>query len=132
MAVNTHNIRIPYGRHKGELFTRIPVSYLKWMVNSEQNMADIAKAELERRGTVTPDFDISGHAIDRVSLSCRDIWHESRNENEGIHAWLIRMAAEALKVEPDRKNRRHYNMMKFCFEMDGVWPVLKTVIRAKG
>ncbi len=131
--INTHGLVCDFGRHKGALYTRMPVGYLKWMVNSRHGKADIAAAELERRGTVTPDLDVSGHAIDRASLSCRKIWHTNRGENEGLHAWLVRVAREALdKNDIDAKGRYHHVGMRFAFELDGVWPVLKTVMPEKG
>lgn len=129
MTINTHNVICEFGKHKGELYTRLPVNYLKWMMNNDTRDADIAKAELERRGTVTPDMDISGHAIDRASLHCMDLYRKSCKDDEGINAWLIRMATEAIKKKPNDKNHHIHNSIKFCFEKEGVWPVLKTVIR---
>ena len=130
--INIHNMVCDFGRHVGMLYTRIPISYLKWMVNSGHSRAEIAAAELKRRGTVTPDLDISGHAIDRASLSCRKIWHQTRTNDEGLHAWLVRMATEAMsKADIDEKGRYHYNGMLFIFYNDGAWPVLKTVMREK-
>ncbi len=123
---------ISFGRHKGERWTRLPVSYLKWLVNEGARDADRAQAELDRRGTTTPDLDLSGHAIDRASLRCRKIWHETRGENEGLHSWLCRMAAEARKDGTrEGDDRWRYRGMILVFEESGVWPVLKTVMRAK-
>lgn len=128
--IDTHGMVIDVGKHNGTPYTRLPVSYLSWMVNSHHSRADIAAAELKRRGTVTPTLDISGHAIDRASLTCRKIWHETRREEEGLHAWLVRMSKEAREAnDVDDKGRYKYNGMKFAFEQDGVWPVLKTVMR---
>ena len=130
--INTHNLICDFGRHAGTLYTRVPVSYLKWMVNSGHNKSEIAAAELKRRGTVTPELDVSGHAIDRASLSCRKIWHQTRHEEEGLHAWLVRMSTEAItKGDIDEKGRYHHNGMLFRFYNDGEWPVLKTVMRDK-
>lgn len=138
MNDSTHGVRIEFGKHKGELWTRVPVSYLKWLVNSAGNpefkmekAATIAKIELARRGTVTPDLDVSGHAIDRASLSCRKIWHETRGPDEGLYAWLVRVTREAIdKDERDAAGRYLHLGMKFAVEQDGCWPVLKTVMRA--
>ena len=131
--INTHGMICNLGRHKGVPYTQVPVSYLKWMVNADARESDIAKAELDRRGTVTPEIEISGHAIDRASLSCRKIWHETRDGGEGLHAWLVRVAQEALKDgRKDDKGRYHFINMKFVFVEDGIWPVLKTVMRKKG
>jgi hypothetical protein len=99
------------------------------MVQSSHSKAEIAKAELERRGTVTPNLEISGHAIDRASLNCRKIWHETaKDNNEGIHAWLVRICEEALsEYKPDEESSIFYKGMKLVFE-SGEWPVLKTII----
>lgn len=141
-SINTHGLRIDFGKHgpqdgqPGELWTRVPVGYLKWIVN-EPNMADerkeVAQAELERRGTVTPTIEVSGHAIDRASLSLRKTWHLTAvNKDEGLHAWLCRVAAEALeRGEPVGDNRIVYLGMRFAFEHGDQWPVLKTVMRIK-
>ena len=130
--MNTHGLICDFGRHKGTPYTQIPVSYLKWMVNVEHSRQEIAKSELKRRGTVTPDVDISGHAIDRASLRCRDIWHQTRSKEEGLHAWLVRMTQEAIqKGEQDKNGKYIYNNMKLVIEQDGVWPVLKTILRLK-
>jgi len=129
-SVNTHNLICDFGKHKGTPYTQIPVSYLLWMVNAHHSRQKIAEAELQRRGTVFPDLDVSGHAIDRASLYCLEIWQNTRQPEEGLHAWLVRMATEALKANrQDHKGRYLYNGMKFAIEQDGVWPVLKTVIK---
>lgn len=89
MAVNTHNLVVDFGRHKGQLWTRIPISYLKWLVNSRTQWANIAQSELDRRGVVTPDeLEITGHALDRASLNCLKEWKKTRYRDEGLHAWL--------------------------------------------
>lgn len=127
--MNTHNLIVDFGRHRGERYTRLPVNYLKWMVQSNHTKADIAKAELDRRGTVTPEFDLSGHAIDSASLRLRWYWHETaKSKEEGLHAWLCRMCKEALaQSQPDSEGVLFYGEMKMVFEL-GTWPVLKTVM----
>lgn len=132
--MNTHGVTLSFGRHRGELLTRVPVSYLKFMVNSGTQQADVAAEELKRRGTVTPDLEVSGHAIDRASLHCRKIWHETRGEDEGLHAWLVRMARTALdRGDIDEQGRHHLREhgLRLVFADMEVWPVLKTVIRIK-
>jgi hypothetical protein len=130
MSIDTHNMICDFGKHRGERYTRLPVSYLKWLANTPNHKAqEIAKAELERRGTTTPTIEVSGHAIDRASISCRRQWHETKkDENEGIHAWLCRMAQEALDQGQDVKGKKLWNGLLFAYEMDGCWPVLKTVM----
>jgi len=129
-TIDTHNLICDFGRHKGEPYTRLPVNYLLWMVNSNHSHADIAESELKRRGTVFPDLDISGHAIDRVSIHSRKIWHETKLEDEGLHAWLLRVCKEALEANKiDKKGRYKWGLLRFVIEMQGKWPILKTVIR---
>lgn len=129
--LNTHNVRIPFGKHKDELFTRLPRSYLRWLANEqkmESQWKTLAKSELDRRGTTMPTLEISGHAVDRASLRCRKIWHESRGEEEGIHSWLQRMAMEARKTEPVRDGVYRHAGMQFIFEEGDEFPALKTVM----
>lgn len=134
-AINTHHMTVEFGKHKGELYTRVPVSYLRWMVNAGHRQADIAQAELDRRGVSAKDrnIDISGHAIDSASLRVRKIWHEDRGEQEGLHAWLLRICEEALAdQEPDDEGRVHHKGMRLVFESGELYPVLKTIMGAKG
>ena len=130
MDIDTHNLICDFGMHKGVLYTRIPVSYLKWMVNSNHDKKDIAEAELKRRGTVTPEIDVSGHAIDKASLRCLDIWQKIGKHGEGLHAWLVRVSLEALKNGiKNSEGKYSYRGLRFVFVKDGIWPVLKTVMR---
>ena len=122
---------VDFGRHIDKPYTRVPVSYLLWMVNISHSRSDHAQEELTRRGTVLPDLDISGHALDRASLHCRKIWHEDRGPEEGLHAWLVRVAGEALETGEKKKDRYHWKGLKFVFEEDLSWPVLKTIMRGK-
>lgn len=124
------------GRHKGEPITRVPVPYLKWMVNAGHTHEAHAAAELSRRGTTTPTLEVSGHAIDSASLRLRKLWHETSEENEGLHAWLVRQAEAAWEYlqtggggASDDWTVQHGGI-KFAFAGDGRWPVLKTVMPA--
>jgi len=76
MEINTHNLEVNFGKYKGELWTRIPLSYLRWCVN-EGAQAEIAKAELVRRGSSQlPTVEISNHAMDRATLRLRKWYTE--------------------------------------------------------
>lgn len=125
----SHNV-VPTGRHKGTPWTRVPVSYLLWMVNVRHTHGEKAREELERRGTIFPEIDISGHAINRASLCCKGVWQKNRKKGEGLHAWLVRASLEALKLpdQRDKKGRYVYLKTRFVIEFDGEWPVLITVI----
>lgn len=119
------------GRHKGTSIEHIPVGYLKWMVNEHHTEAGRAKGELDRRGTVFPNLDISGHAINRASICCKWEYRETRKENEGLHAWLVRMAEAALErgvPRPGHEGQYAFEEMSFRFTTEHEWPVLKTVL----
>ena len=131
--MEAHNLIITFGKHKGQRWTRLPVSYLKWLINEGTQYADTAKTELKRRGTVLEyEIEISGHAIDRASLSCRKIWHETKRNNEGIHTWLHRMSCGAIKsigsAIPKDHEKIEYKGMKFAFKFGKIYPILLTVM----
>jgi uncharacterized protein (DUF3820 family) len=126
--MNTHGLIVDFGKWKGHLYTRVPVQYLKWMVQSGHTKAEIAKEELERRRTVTPELDITGHAIDSASNRLLGMWTSTKKDGEGLHAWLCRIALEAFKSGPlSTDNAIIYKGVKWVFE-PGEWPVLKTVM----
>jgi len=127
--INTHHVKINYGKHAGELFTRLPLSYLRWMVNNGAPMNEYAKAELIRRGCEKlPDVEVTRHAIDRASIRAIRIWHRTMMEDEGLATWLARMTSEALKnrdkVGPDK-----YRWQGMCLviEKGEHYPILKTI-----
>lgn len=129
---STHGMKLHFGKHAGELYTRVPVSYLRWMVNAGHNEAHVALAELKRRGVPVQQqsVEITGHAIDSASLRLKKIWHEDRMDQEGLHAWLLRVSEEALNYcTPDAEGRVHYKGMRLIFENGEVYPILKTVMR---
>lgn len=127
--MNTHGLKIEFGKHKGELFTRLPVSYLKWMINGKVQQWEIAKAEFERRGDTMPKVELTGHAIDNASIRVRKIWHETKHKDEGIYSWLQRITLEAL--ESGRRldsGKIKYLGMKLVIEEGEEFPVLKTIM----
>lgn len=136
--LDTHDLVIPFGKHKGERLTRLPVSYLKWLMNVSWNVGDynerwgrLAKAEFERRGNTAPQIELSGHAIDKASLRVRAIWHETAlNAEEGLYSWLQRIALEALeKGERLEGGKIKYQGMKFVIEQGEEYPFLKTIMQ---
>jgi len=144
--INTHGLTVDFGKHKGTLWTRVPVSYLTWLVGAPppdkpeflevfEKRKAIARAELERRGTTIPEIEISGHAIDSASLRVRKIWHQTRrDDSEGIHSWLCRMAVEAKSYgirDNKHQDKIHYMGIAFVFDQEGEFPIVKTVMRSK-
>ena len=90
---------------------------------------ELAQEEMGRRGTVTPEIDVTGHAIDRASIHLHQYWRRTMRDGEGIHAWLIRMATDSRKIgEGVREGVYVHVGVKFVFEEQGCWPVLKTVM----
>ena len=122
--MDTNNLIVDFGKHKGERWTRIPVSYLRWLSN--ENIAinsTIAKAELKRRGTTIPEtLELSSHSIDRAS-QITNIWKE-----KGVCSWLQKIGEQALEFAKG-KETIDYKGFKFCFVYGNYYPTLKTIIR---
>lgn len=74
--------------------------------------------------------ELSAEAVDVVSLECAALWQRTRRRREGLHAWLIRVAGEALErgVRRTGGDKIEYLGLRFVFEESGVWPVLKTIM----
>lgn len=129
--ITTHGIKITFGKHKGLLVTRVPVSYLRWMAN-EVNMEDswrkTAQSELTRRGSTMPQIELTGHAIDRASLRVWHQWNATRGKGEGLHSWLQRMTLEAIAKGERRASKIVYLGMKFVVEAGEEFPVLKSIM----
>lgn len=118
-----------FGRFKGQPWTRIPVSYLKFLINEGSRFAPIAQAELKRRGiALTQELEVSGHAIDRASQKMIGKWMETRVGDEGLHAWLVRMATDARARGRKSDGKYEYVGMLFTFAEGELWPTLTTVM----
>lgn len=135
---DTHNKTIEFGKHKGERWTRLPISYLKWMMNEMPKDSEswaLADSELERRGDTMPtEVEISNHAIDKASLRVRKQWHQDRGLDEGLYSWLVRIASEALELknkQGEQNERMNYKGCKLIFTYGNFYPTLKTVMNDK-
>ena len=131
--IETHNLIVDFGKYKGERWTRVPASYLRWLANAPEGGAnvDIAKAEIERRGTkIEGDIEVTPHAIDRASQNLLTRWKNTRHHGEGLYSWVWRMAHEAIKHCSDHPlpERITYKGIRFVFRHGRYFPVLKTVI----
>jgi hypothetical protein len=131
--INTHGLEVDFGKHKGTLYTRVPVGYLQWMVNSDHSRKEIAQAELDRRGTTMPTMDLSGHAIDRASQCLRGLWLSETNNgvDMGLHSWLHKFASEAYANGVDAEGVVRVGKVKLCFSVGDAYPVLMTVSKKK-
>lgn len=48
MSDTNHTI-CDFGLHKGQAYTKLPASFLTWMIAAKHNKAEIASKELKRR-----------------------------------------------------------------------------------
>ncbi len=124
--------QMPFGKFRGHFITRVPPSYLQWMITQGHPMAFKAQEELERRGTkCTYRVDIKAHAIDRASQRLMYLWVSTAMENEGLFSWLVRRASDALDTLP--KDQRLGNLklehdgVIFVMDFSTLIPVVKSV-----
>lgn len=130
--INTHNIFVDFGKYKGERWTRLPLSYLKFLINADTQYRDIARAEIARRGTnLDGGIELSAHAIDRASLLLQNQWKQWREKDEGLYSWLNRMCKEALKYGFKMDDTYLYHNMKFIFNFGALNTTLKTVFSCR-
>lgn len=80
----------------------------------DSDVVDLARAELGRRGTtIDAVVEVSGHAIDRASLSpIRGVWKDDRQPGEGLHAWLTRVATEAFEAPRKRYTKTSSSLLR--------------------
>lgn len=135
-SINTHNLIVDFGRYRGERWTRLPLEYLRWLGNQESHNSEIARAEMERRGSVVDmEVEISSHAIDRASEKHLDKWLKEKHMLGGIHHWLHFRACLAR----DKSKTRQYknvgqkykvtdNGMKFLFEKGKLYDKLVSIM----
>lgn len=127
--INTHGMVLDFGKHEGQLLTRVPISYLKWLANINSPWAPAAKAEIDRRGHKVPTVDLSPHAIDNASHRVLDLWQNRDDKDEGFYSWLVRQTEEALRAGHLIGDKIHYNGMKFVVHHGEEYPVLKTIMK---
>ncbi len=140
----TQNLTVSFGKYKGQLWTRVPMAYLRWLINQPVRTAEsefeleqakkrqlIAKLELKRRGVsmLNINIDVSDHAIDRASLKCLNIYQASAKPDEGIATWTKRIGSEALAHGVRVGRYIHYNGMKLVINQMEVYPVVVTVMK---
>jgi len=129
--IKTHNLVMDWGKFKGTRWTRLPIHYLKSIVNHPEHTVytDLAMAELKRRGYREPKIEVSCHAVDQASKQCLDLWQLLANHREGLNSWLIRMGEEALERGNYMNGRYEYHGMRMVFKFGSVFPMLLTVSR---
>lgn len=125
------NFKMPFGKYKGTLITRVPPGYLRWMISTESPFAEHARNEIHRRGTIEPSIEVTSHAIDRASLRIMDRYLSDRKENEGLASWIARTCETALdSIEGGtltENMRIDFDGITWVFDMKYSVPVLKSV-----
>lgn len=129
VQLHTHDYFMQVGKYRGHRITRVPRSYLRWMINHAHPAADMAQAELDRRGDTLPQLEVSAHAVDRASQRLLKDWKRLREDDEGLYAWLARMATEAMIHHGKREGRLAFKGVVFQIAPDGVWPTVTSCWR---
>lgn len=130
--MDTHNKLITFGQYEGQRWTRLPVSYLRYLANETRgDSKKMAEAELSRRGSLIPkgEVELSGHSIDRASMMLTpDDWGD-----KGLHSYLYELSVIAYtftkKEEGDEKV--DHDGWAFVFKHGSHYPILKTFMRGK-
>jgi hypothetical protein len=126
----SENFRLPTGKFRGVLITRVPPGYLRWMISSGHVLWEFAKKELDRRGSEELNIEVTAHAIDRASCRLIDKFMAEASPQEGIWTWLAKKAEEALAkydgMLQDNIQVLHEEVV-YVFEMKFVVPVLTSV-----
>lgn len=131
------NYVIQFGKYKGEILTRLPQGYLRFIVMEKIRgpihlppLNLIAAAELERRGARSDFIEITGHAIDRFSFKYLDRW----DRKVGLYTFIEQQCERAIKknrLSKVQKNGskvyRHLGI-SWVIKSDLAIPVLKTVL----
>lgn len=121
---------ITFGKHQGERWTRIPISYLRWLIDVGSQWSGDAKKELDRRGTVLEhEIVLTGHAIDRFYLRYNKAGfvRDDIKEMGGIYSSLYKIATEALR-QANGAEEVKYKKLKFIFRYGELDTTLVTVM----
>jgi len=131
--LNTHGVTLSFGKYKGTLITRVPLHYIKWMINdSKIPQHEYAQAEFLRRGDTMPLVEISGHAIDNASFRVLHNWliNPEKDEGEGFYSWLQRMTLQAVEQGVRLESGKiKYLGMKLVIEQGEEFPVLVSIMK---
>lgn len=126
---------MPSGKYAGTPISGVPPGYLRRLSATKGKLGAMAKLELIRRGIEAYSIEVTAHAVDRASLRLGAQWAQHSEAGEGIHAWLGRMAEEALdKLDPLKRvgnmTVSHWGIV-FAFDFKFATPVLMSVWLSK-
>ncbi|MEH6454749.1 MAG: hypothetical protein V7749_00375 [Cocleimonas sp.] len=106
---STHNVMCTFSTYKGKRYTRLRARELK-SIKAHSSSSDIQKvlatAELTRRNYIDSEvlgvsFDITLHAIDRLSTIYLHKFINEFDGEHGISSWCNRLVKEALTQHPE-------------------------------
>ncbi len=60
--IDTTKTAVGFGKHKGKLWSDVPLDYLMWLAGSDGASSATAQQEIDRRASVAPDFGPEGTA----------------------------------------------------------------------
>jgi len=134
---SVHYQIIHFGPHIGKPYTRLPIQYLRWLVNKDvqfENANKMALAELQRRGISLEKrhVDVSMHAIDRVTTDYFDVYLEHRaSPREGVASWLFRTVENRLSWNSPSAGQEDFHLhgLRFIVRWGCTHPTLVTLFR---
>lgn len=100
IKINTHGIKIDFGKHsnKGDnsLVTRLPLSYIKWMINSIENRMFIDKKAIDK----LIQLDFPNRPIESIPDNIKKDWIKTHQElvKPHIYKW-----SDIAKAELERR-----------------------------
>ena len=125
------NAEIGFGKYKGELWTRLPIPYLKYLSNTATGAVQaIALSELNRRGVDAKSglgMEITMHAVDRASQKLLNKWAAERIDDEGLATWLARTGHEAIEKGTLKNGRHEWDGISYVFKFGNIEPTLVSI-----
>lgn len=131
---DTRNVILTFGSFEGQPLTALPTSYLVWAMSNRiyalhrwkrgrfAKFYELCEAEVDRRGSIVPQYFVSKEAIDFISRLHHDVYIGTRDPNEGMFSWAERM----LEMAVDYIDRNADNVVpggregEFCVLMGGI------------
>lgn len=106
---STHNVMCTFSSYSGKRYTRLRARDLKFIMgHSKANVIqkELAASELTRRNFIDSEvfgvtFDITLHALDRLSTIHLHKFINEFDGEHGISSWCNRLVKEALSNNPE-------------------------------
>lgn len=106
---DTRNVILDFGTFDEWPITTVPISYLIWAMMDKvpvrlryrrgkfAKFYELCEAEVERRGSIVPQYFVSKEAIDFISRLHFNVYKATCEPNEGIFSWAERMLEIAVE-----------------------------------